>query len=67
MADMPTNFWGGWITVITVVSFMGLAWLIFRASKKLKKMARLLLRTPAKKPSATPKPPVSGRSPTIRG
>ncbi len=29
MADMPTNFWGGWITVITVVSLLGLVWLIF--------------------------------------
>ena len=29
MADMPTDFWGGWIVVITVVSLLGLIWLIF--------------------------------------
>ncbi len=29
MADMPTDFWGGWIAVITLVSFVGLGWLIF--------------------------------------
>lgn len=29
MADMPTDFWGGWIVVITVVSLLGLTWLIF--------------------------------------
>lgn len=29
MADMPTDFWGGWIAVITVISFIGLGWLIF--------------------------------------
>ena len=28
MADMPTDFWGGWITVLTVVSVLGLIWLI---------------------------------------
>lgn len=31
MADMPSDFWGGWIAVITIVSFAGLAWLIFSA------------------------------------
>jgi cytochrome c oxidase cbb3-type subunit III len=29
MADMPTSFWAGWITVITVVSMAGLVWLLF--------------------------------------
>ncbi len=29
MADMPTDFWAGWIAVITVVSLAGLGWLIF--------------------------------------
>ena len=29
MADMPTDFWGGWIAVITVASLVGLGWLIF--------------------------------------
>jgi len=29
MADMPTGFWAGWIAVITIVSFVGLGWLIF--------------------------------------
>ncbi len=29
MADLPTSFWGGWITVITVVSMTGLVWLLF--------------------------------------
>lgn len=29
MADMPTDFWAGWIAVITIVSFVGLGWLIF--------------------------------------
>ena len=29
MSDMPSDFWGGWISVITIVSFIGLAWLIF--------------------------------------
>jgi cytochrome c oxidase cbb3-type subunit 3 len=28
MSDMPNEFWGGWIAVITAVSFVGLAWLI---------------------------------------
>ena len=31
MADMPSDFWAGWIAVITIVSFAGLAWLIFSA------------------------------------
>lgn len=29
MADMPTDFWSGWIIAITVTSLVGLAWLIF--------------------------------------
>ncbi len=29
MADMPTNFWAGWIAVLTIVSFAGLGWLVF--------------------------------------
>lgn len=29
MADMPTDFWSGWIITITVVSLVGLVWLIF--------------------------------------
>ena len=28
MSDLPDAFWGGWIAVITVVSFVGLAWLL---------------------------------------
>ncbi|MCZ6733896.1 MAG: cytochrome-c oxidase, cbb3-type subunit III [Gammaproteobacteria bacterium] len=28
MADLPTDFWSGWIAVITVVSLIGLAWLV---------------------------------------
>jgi len=26
---MPTDFWAGWIAIITIVSFIGLGWLIF--------------------------------------
>ena len=29
MADMPTDFWSGWIIVLTVVSFIGLGWLVY--------------------------------------
>ncbi len=29
MADMPSDFWSGWIAVITLVSLGGLAWLVF--------------------------------------
>lgn len=29
MSDMPSEFWSGWIAVITIVSFVGLGWLIF--------------------------------------
>jgi len=29
MADMPTDFWSGWIIVLTVVSLAGLGWLIY--------------------------------------
>jgi cytochrome c oxidase cbb3-type subunit 3 len=28
-ADMPTEFWGGWIVLVTVVSFVALVWLVF--------------------------------------
>lgn len=29
MGDMPSDFWSGWIIVITVTSFIGLGWMIF--------------------------------------
>ena len=29
MADMPSDFWSGWIIGITVVSLLGLTWLVF--------------------------------------
>lgn len=29
MADMPNDFWSGWIVVITVVGFAGLAWFVY--------------------------------------
>lgn len=29
MTDLPSDFWGGWIAVITMVSLAGLAWLVF--------------------------------------
>ena len=29
MADMPSDFWSGWIAVITAVSLIGLAWVVF--------------------------------------
>ena len=29
MADLPSSFWGGWIAVITIVSLLGLVWLLF--------------------------------------
>jgi cytochrome c oxidase cbb3-type subunit 3 len=29
MADLPSDFWGGWIAVITVVSGVGLCWLVY--------------------------------------
>ena len=29
MADMPTDFWAGWIIVLTTVSVLGLCWLVF--------------------------------------
>ena len=29
MGDMPSDFWSGWIIVVTVTSFIGLAWMIF--------------------------------------
>ena len=28
MADLPSEFWGGWITTITVASFFALLWLV---------------------------------------
>jgi cytochrome c oxidase cbb3-type subunit 3 len=28
MADMPSDFWAGWIVVITVTGFIGLGWLV---------------------------------------
>ena len=28
MADLPSDFWAGWIAVITVVSLIGLGWLV---------------------------------------
>ena len=27
MASLPTNFWGGWVVVITIVTLIGLVWL----------------------------------------
>ena len=29
MADLPSDFWSGWIVVITTVSLVGLCWLIY--------------------------------------
>ena len=29
MADMPTEFWAGWIVVLTGVGMLGLCWLVF--------------------------------------
>jgi cytochrome c oxidase cbb3-type subunit 3 len=29
MADLPSDFWAGWIAVVTIVSLLGLAWLVF--------------------------------------
>lgn len=29
MADMPTEFWGGWIVVLTVTTMIALAWLVY--------------------------------------
>ncbi|MEY4640906.1 MAG: hypothetical protein RLZZ227_900 [Pseudomonadota bacterium] len=29
MADMPNDFWSGWIVVIAVTGFCGLAWLVY--------------------------------------
>ena len=29
MADLPTGFWAGWIAVITIVSLIGLGWMVF--------------------------------------
>lgn len=29
MGDMPTDFWAGWIAVLTITSFVGLGWLIY--------------------------------------
>jgi cytochrome c oxidase cbb3-type subunit 3 len=29
MADLPSDFWSGWIVLITVVSLVGLGWLVY--------------------------------------
>ncbi len=29
MADMPADFWSGWIILITVISMAGMAWLVY--------------------------------------
>ena len=29
MADMPTDFWSGWIILITVISMAGMSWLVY--------------------------------------
>jgi cytochrome c oxidase cbb3-type subunit III len=29
MADMPTEFWGGWIVVLTVTTMIALGWLVY--------------------------------------
>ncbi len=29
MADLPADFWGGWIAVITIASLIALAWLVW--------------------------------------
>ena len=29
MADMPSDFWSGWIAVITVTGLLGLSWLVY--------------------------------------
>lgn len=29
MADMPNDFWAGWIAIVTIISFVGLGWLVF--------------------------------------
>jgi len=29
MANLPSDFWGGWVAVITIVSLIGLAWLVY--------------------------------------
>jgi cytochrome c oxidase cbb3-type subunit 3 len=29
MPSLPTDFWSGWVTVITVVTLIGLAWFVF--------------------------------------
>lgn len=29
MADMPSDFWSGWIVIITLTSLVGLAWAVF--------------------------------------
>ncbi len=28
MANMPSDFWSGWIILITLVSFIGLGWVV---------------------------------------
>ena len=29
MANLPSDFWGGWVAVITIVSLVALAWLVY--------------------------------------
>ncbi|HEY3517869.1 MAG TPA: cytochrome-c oxidase, cbb3-type subunit III [Gammaproteobacteria bacterium] len=29
MANLPSDFWGGWVALITIVSLLGLAWLVY--------------------------------------
>ncbi|MEJ2116154.1 MAG: cbb3-type cytochrome c oxidase N-terminal domain-containing protein, partial [Gammaproteobacteria bacterium] len=29
MADMPTDFWAGWIAALTIISVLGLCWLVY--------------------------------------
>ena len=29
MANLPSDFWGGWVAMITIVSLLGLAWLVY--------------------------------------
>jgi cytochrome c oxidase cbb3-type subunit III len=29
MANLPSDFWGGWVAVITIISLIGLAWLVY--------------------------------------
>ena len=29
MSELPSDFWSGWIAVVTLVSLAGLAWIVF--------------------------------------